>query len=238
MSAKNFSKWLLARQDPERALGQARFFQVRPGGYAEHDRFLGIPVPEIRRGMRQFRDMAPRDALALVESTWHEERLAGLLCWVDAYSRAKSDSVREEIVDLYLEHRARVDNWDLVDSSAHLILGPWWEAHPDSVAFWNLAKSPSLWDRRIAVMSTFHAIRHGRTDACLEICTFLLDDPHDLIHKATGWMLREAGKRDVSSLRRFLQEHATKMPRTMLRYAIEKLVLQERKDWMERSKFR
>ena len=236
MRAKDFSKWLRERQDPERAKGQARFFQAGPGGYAEHDRFLGVPVPEIRRGVRQFRGMAPKDAVGLVKSGWHEERLAGLLSWVDAYSRAKSESVQSEIAALYLEHKEHVNNWDLVDSSAHFILGPWWEHHPDEATFWTLAKSEVVWDRRIAVMSTFHAIRHGRPDACLEVCANLLTDPHDLIHKATGWMLREAGNRNTRILRDFLEKYASRMPRTMLRYAIEKLALEERKDWLQRSK--
>jgi DNA alkylation repair enzyme len=236
MSAKEFSRWLRDRRDPERAVGQARFFQVSPGGYAEHDQFLGIPVPEVRRGVRQFRGLVPREALSLVGSPWHEERLAGLLCWVDSFQRAGSEAARQEIASLYLEHRTQVNNWDLVDSSAHLILGPWWEAHPSPTHFWELTRSPEIWDRRIAVLSTFHGIRHGRPDACLEVCEALMGDSHDLIHKATGWMLREAGKRDPEILRAFLVHHAGSMPRTMLRYAIEKFDPSERKTWMDAKK--
>lgn len=232
MSAENFSRWLRERRDPQRAVGQARFFKVAPGGYAEHDHFLGITVPEIRFGVRMFRGGSPTDALKLVTSKWHEERLGGLLIWVDGYAKAESDTVRQEIVELYLRHKAHVDNWDLVDSSAHLILGPWWETHPALDVFWSLVASPVVWDRRIAVMSTFHGIRHGRPHACLEVARTLLTDGHDLIHKATGWMLREAGKREERVLRDFLQEHARNMPRTMLRYAIEKLTPEERRRWM------
>ena len=238
MRAKDFSKWLRERQDPERAKGQARFFQAGPGGYAEHDRFLGIPVPEIRRGVRQFRRMTPKDAVRLVESDWHEERLAGLLSWVDAYSRAKSETFQAEIAALYLQHKEHVNNWDLVDSSAHLILGPWWEKHPDPDTFWTLARSGRVWDRRIAVMSTFHEIRNGHMSPCVEVCEALLTDDHDLIHKATGWMLREAGNRNKGVLLEFLERYAARMPRTMLRYAIEKLEDSERKFWMGRAKFR
>jgi len=234
MSAKEFSLWLRERQDPERAAGQARFFKVATGGYAEHDHFLGISVPEVRKGVRLFRGLSSTDALRLVTSKWHEERLAGLLCWVDAFSRSKSESVQREIATLYLAHKEHVDNWDLVDSSAHFLVGPWWESHPDPDTFWRLAASEVVWDRRIAVMSTFHGIRHGRPDACIGVCESLLEDRHDLIHKATGWMLREAGNRDKDVLRGFLRLHARRMPRTMLRYSIEKLSPDERQEWMRK----
>lgn len=233
MSARELSNWLQDRRDPVRAVGQARFFQVVPGGYAEHDRFLGLSVPTVREGVRLFRGMPPRDAARLVRSDWHEERLAGLLCWVDAFGRSRSESLRGEIADLYLEHKGHVDNWDLVDSSAHFIVGPWWEEHPAEEIFAELVGSPVVWDRRIAVLSTFHGIRQGRADACVDVCRALLGDPHDLIHKATGWMLREAGKRDPEILRSFLARHAARMPRTMLRYAIEKLPPSERRKWMD-----
>jgi len=234
MSANELSQWLRERRDQQRAVGQARFFQVFPGGYAEHDRFLGIPVPTVREGVRMFRGIPPTEAVELVVSQWHEERLAGLLSWVDAFARTKTNSVRLEIADLYLRHKAHIDNWDLVDSSAHFILGPWWEEHPDPSTFWKLATSDVLWERRIAVISTFHAIRNRRPEACVDICEALLTDKHDLIHKATGWMLREAGKRDPEVLHEFLRLHAHEMPRTMLRYSIEKLPREDRLEWMRR----
>ncbi len=232
MTAHEFSKWLHERRDPARAVLVSRFFQVFPGGYAEHDQFLGIAVPMVREGVKKFRGIPPEQAVVLVRSPWHEERLAGLLSWTDTFARNPVESTQREIARLYLTHRGSIDNWDLVDSSSHLILGPWWETHPDPEMFWSLANSSVVWERRIAVLSTFHGIRNGRANSCWEICEKLLDDKHDLIHKATGWMLREAGKRDMEMLREFLHLHAHHMPRTMLRYAIEKLDLEERREWM------
>lgn len=236
MPAKEFAKWLCDRQDPKRAKQTSRFFQVLPGGYAEHDRFLGIAVPVVREGVKAFRGLSPAQATELVRSSWHEIRMAGLLSWVDTYARCKSEPLQGEIAKLYLENRGHIDNWDLVDCSAHLILGPWWENHPDPTTFWSLVESPVVWDRRIAVLSTFHGIRNGQSQACLDVCEALLGDRHDLIHKATGWMLREAGKRDLEILREFLRLHVHRMPRTMLRYAIEKLTSTERAEWMEAKK--
>lgn len=232
MHDTNFSRWLRSRRNPERASQVERFFQVRPGGYAEHDRFLGVAVPTIREGVRKFRGITPTDALALVRSPWHEERMAGLLCWVDAFSRSETEATRGEIVDLYLGHRAHIDNWDLVDCSSHLIVGPWWELHPDPKMLRELVSSSNVWDRRIAVLSTFHGIRNGSPRACWQVCESLLGDRHDLIHKATGWMLREAGKRDLNVLHDFLERHCLQMPRTMLRYSIEKLPEKERRKWL------
>ncbi|MBK8801732.1 MAG: DNA alkylation repair protein [Fibrobacteres bacterium] len=232
MKANDFSQWLHRQRNPDRALEVARFFQVFPGGYAEHDRFLGIAVPKLREGVRLFRGILPLEVVELVKSPWHEERMAGLLCWVDAFARSRCEATQREIVALYLRHRDHIDNWDLVDCSSHLILGPWWEKFPDPQTFRMLVASSVVWDRRIAVLSTFHGIRHGAPRACLDVCEALLGDRHDLIHKATGWMLREAGKRDVGVLQEFLERHATRMPRTMLRYSIEKFPEDERRKWL------
>lgn len=234
MKAEDFSHWLLGQHNPERAGQVERFFQVFPGGYAEYDRFLGIPVPKLREGVRRFRGIPPDDIVSMVRSPWHEVRMAGLLSWTDTFSRCRSQPIQGEIAALYLSHRNHIDNWDLVDCSSHLILGPWWESHPDPQIFRMLVESSVVWDRRIAVLSTYHGIRNGRPRDCLEVCLALLADRHDLIHKATGWMLREAGKRDLSLLRGFLEAHADRMPRTMLRYSIERLPPEERLSWMQR----
>ncbi|HNY32374.1 MAG TPA: DNA alkylation repair protein [Fibrobacteria bacterium] len=234
MHVQEFSRWLQEQADPPRAEQVQRFFQVFPGGYAEHDHFLGVAVPRIREGVRRFRGVSATEAAKLVTSPWHEERMAGLLTWVDLYSRSRSESAQGEIAELYLDHRQHIDNWDLVDCSSHLILGPWWEGHPDPHTFTTLLESSVVWDRRIAVLSTFHGIRNGRHGDCLDVCRRLLTDRHDLIHKATGWMLREAGKRDIAFLRSFLDAHAPRMPRTMLRYSIEKLPEDERRKWLAR----
>lgn len=238
MLALEFSRWLRDQAEPARAEQVQRFFQVFPGGYAEHDRFLGVAIPRIREGVRLFRGITASEATSLVSSPWHEERMAGLLTWADIFSRTRSDSDREAIVQLYLAHKHHVDNWDLVDCSSHLILGPWWEIHPDPRTFATLVQSPRLWDRRIAVLSTFHGIRNGRPKECWEVCEMLLTDRHDLIHKATGWMLREAGKRDLPLLRAFLEAHAHRMPRTMLRYSIEKMAPEERRKWLAKRSSR
>ncbi|MBK9578632.1 MAG: DNA alkylation repair protein [Fibrobacterota bacterium] len=232
MKATEFSRWLHRQRNPERAAQVERFFQVFPGGYAEHDRFLGIAVPKLREGVKLFRGIQPAEIVDLVRSPWHEERMVGLLCWVDAFSRSQSEATRQEIVELYLTHRGHIDNWDLVDCSSHLILGPWWETHPNPELFQALVESSIVWDRRIAVLSTYHGIRHGQPRACWHVCESLLNDRHDLIHKATGWMLREAGKRDLDVLHDFLHRHCLRMPRTMLRYSIEKLPEEERRKWL------
>ena len=219
--------------DPDIAGHSARFFKTGPGEYGEGDRFHGIRVPVTRKLARKYRDAPERTVLALLKSAFHEERLLAVLLLVDRYERADTAG-KARVVELYLEHRRWVNNWDIVDSSAHRILGPALSGG-DLGLLDELAASESLWDRRIAVIATLDFIREGEFEPTLALSARLLDDPEDLIHKATGWMLREVGKRDVAALRAFLEKHAARMPRTMLRYAIEKLPERERRTWLAAS---
>ena len=206
--------------DADDAAFLQRFFKTGPGQYGEGDRFLGIRVPALRGLAREFRDIPHSAALELLRSRWHEERLLALIIMVNSYSSGDA-ATREEIYRSYLAHTAFINNWDLVDASAPNIVG----AHlwPDDVApLVALAGSPSLWERRIAIVATHHFTRQRSYEPTLRISELLLHDGHDLIHKATGWMLREVGKRDQETLKRFLREHAGEMPRTALRYAIER----------------
>ncbi|NEK59990.1 DNA alkylation repair protein [Geodermatophilus sabuli] len=227
MTAAAIRAELAAAADPERAAGMARYFQVRPGSYGEGDRFLGIAVPPQRAIARRHAATTPlADVADLLSSPWHEERLTALLVLVRRFATADDDE-RSRIVDLYLTSRRHVDNWDLVDASAPYLLGG-----ADPVLLDDLAASSSVWDRRIAVMATFPAIRAGRFEPTLRLADRLLDDPHDLVHKAVGWMLREVGNRDRSVAEAFLAPRYRRMPRTMLRYAIERYPPERRRAYL------
>lgn len=206
--------------DPEDARFLQGYFRTGPGQYGEGDRFLGIRVPAVRKLVREYRGL-PLDAVAaLLRSPWHEGRLLALLLMVDAYGRGAAGG-REAIHRLYLDSTAYVNNWDLVDTSAPGIVGAHLRAGDDGLLE-RLARSKSLWERRIAIIATQHLIRRGEFGATLRIAERLVDDGHDLIHKAVGWMLREVGNRDRAAEEAFLRRHHRTMPRTMLRYAIEK----------------
>ncbi len=200
---------------PKRAAGFQRFFKTGPGDYGEGDVFIGLTVPQVRGLLRRFRPADDVVVTALLRSAIHEERLLALLFLVDRAQHGDRDAAFR----LYVKHFARINNWDLVDVSAEHIIG----AHGVGRAqLLRWAGSRHLWTRRIAIMSTFHDIRRGRFGNTLAVSRALLGDDHDLIHKAVGWMLREVGKREVAVAEAFLQAHYRRMPRTMLRYAIEK----------------
>jgi 3-methyladenine DNA glycosylase AlkD len=218
----------------EKARQSQRFFKTGPGEYGEGDQFLGLTVPEIRSLVPQSDDLSEAEVLTLLRSEWHEERLLALLIWVRRFEKAKKDeTARERIVDLYLANTKWINNWDLVDSSAPQILGAWLLKR-DRAVLRTLAQSKSLWEQRIAMLATQAFIRAGEFTDTVQLCEGFLHHPHDLMHKACGWMLREAGKRDEAVLRAFLDQHAAKMPRTMLRYAIEKLEPAVRQGYMQR----
>lgn len=224
---------LAAAADPVRAADLARYLQAVPGGYGEGDRLLGVRVPEQRRiAGRHWRAMSPADAGTLLRSPVHEERLTAVFVLVRQF-RAGSEDVRRDVVDVVLAHTDRLDNWDLVDSCAPYVLGPWL-ADPDRSVLDRLAASDRVRDRRIAVMTTFAFVRDGEFGPTLELARRLLRDPHDLVHKAVGWMLREVGDRDRAAAERFLDEHAPEMPRVMLRSAIEKLPPERRQHHLRR----
>lgn len=232
MTLPDLQKQLREQASTERAVGSLRFFKTGPGEYGEGDQFLGLTVPQVRVIVRQTDDLAEKAVLTLLQSEWHEERLLALLILVRRFEKARKDeAVRERIVALYLKHTRWINNWDLVDTSAPLILGEWLLTH-DREALNPLAESKSLWEQRIAVLATLAFIRKGEFDDTLRLCERFLTHEHDLMHKACGWMLREAGKRDVAVLRAFLDRHAKAMPRTMLRYAIEKLPEADRRGYL------
>jgi len=205
---------------PERASHSLRFFKTGPGQYGEGDKFLGLTVPEMRKISRKYRELGDEAALQLLESEWHEERLVALLMLVDGYERG-DDRRRMSIHRAYLSNAKWINNWDLVDLSAAQIVGRQLDG-TDISLLEKLARSKNIWERRIAIVSTFAFLRRGEIEPTLTIADRLLSDTHDLIHKAVGWLLREAGKRDRAALDRFLQKHYDKIPRTALRYAIER----------------
>jgi 3-methyladenine DNA glycosylase AlkD len=218
--------------NPRIAAHSARFFKTGPMGYGRDDRFLGIRVPELRRIARENRDAHLRTALRLLRSPLHEERLLALILMVERFARG-TERARAEIYDRYLEHTPRyVNSWDLVDCSAHRIVGAHLDTR-DRAPLYELARGTSLWQRRVAIIATFWYIKRGDFADTLSITELLLDDPEDLIHKAAGWMLREVGNRDLPTAERFLRKHGTRMPRTMLRYAIEKLPERRRRAYLD-----
>lgn len=219
----------------DRAINSTWFFKTGPGEYGEGDQFLGVSVPNTRKLTARAASLTDAELRKLALSEWHEARLLAALGLVRRYERAEDDSVREQVVDLWIEllHANCWNNWDLIDTSAHKIVGPWLLARDRSLLF-ELIRSASLWERRAALIATFDFIRHGDASTSLQLSALVLNDKQDLIHKAAGWMLREVGKRVGDDLlQEFLVNHAATMPRTMLRYAIEQLEPQQRKHFME-----
>lgn len=211
-----------------------RFFKTDEGQYGAGDQFLGIRVPILRSVAKQSVSLDNAGVCTLLRSPWHEARLTALLIWVYQFPKVNSTE-RSEIVKHYLNNSKHINNWDLVDSSAYKILGPYFFDRSREKLY-ELTTSSNLWERRIAVITTFHFIRHDDFKDTLAICEDLLNDDQDLIHKATGWMLREVGKRNASTLRSFLDQYAAHMPRTMLRYSLEKLATEERRYYMTLQK--
>ena len=217
---------LRARARPRDVAVLQRFFKTGKGEYGEGDVFMGVRLPALRMLCRECRGISVSEISHLLRSRMHEERLLALLLLVDAFHRSGIAEQRE-IYNLYLASTAFINNWDLVDSSAHHIVGAWL-ARRSRAPLRRLARSSSIWERRIAIIATFHFIRRGEFEDTLFVAERLLNDPHDLIHKAVGWMLREIGNRNRTALRRFLKDRYRRMPRTMLRYAIEKFSDKER----------
>ena len=221
--------------DAEKAIVLPRFFKTGKGEYGEGDKFLGVIVPNIRLVAKQY-SHAPLDVVnRLLDSEWHECRMCALLMLVMKYKKAAEEE-KQAIFDLYLSRTERINNWDLVDLSAPNIVGEHLYSSTDRTILYRLAESPLLWERRIAMVSTLCFIRKGDFGDTFALADKLVNSTHDLMQKAVGWMLREMGKRDISLLRIFLDKHAATMPRTMLRYAIEKMDSAERGDWMGRRR--
>ena len=219
----------LANKEDARQL--QRFFKTGKGQYGEGDLFLGIRVPVLRKLAKQYYDVSLDDAARLLRSKFHEERMAALILIVNRYKKGNLFD-KEAVYNLYLGHMKYINNWDLVDTSAEHIVG----AHllnRDRKILYDLAVSVDLWERRIAILSTFHFIRRNQFDDTLAISEILLNDREDLIHKAVGWLLREVGKRDIKAEESFLIKHYRNMPRTMLRYAIEKFPEAKRRMYLK-----
>ncbi len=218
---------------PEKAAFFPKFFKAFPGGYGEGDFFIGVTVPEQRRIAKFcFQEISKQELAMLIQDPFHEVRLTGLMMLVYKYEKAKSEKVQKELVDLYLSHLDYVNNWDLVDCSCHFILGHYY-LNRDKRLFYELADSGHLWRQRIAMISSFFWIKRGIFEDALALAEKLLYHSHDLIHKAVGWMLREIGNRDFEVEYRFLESRYSRMPRTTLRYAIEKFDEELRQDFLK-----
>lgn len=207
--------------DPQKAEFVARYFKTGPGEYGEGDIFLGITVPAQRQIAKKYLNLSLADVEKLLKSKIHEERLTSLMILVEKFKKATPDQ-QQAIYELYLRNTAQINNWDLIDGTAEYIVGPYLQDNDKSVLT-KLARSDSIWERRIAIMATYHYIKQGNADETLRIAEILVNDLHDLIQKAVGWMLREVGKRCSQEIEEaFLKKHYKTMPRTMLRYAIER----------------
>ncbi len=211
-----------------------RFFKTGKGEYGEGDKFLGVRVPTIRAIAKEHKDLPIADILHVLTSPYHEERLLALILLVNRFEKSGQED-RRSIYKLYLENTAYINGWDLVDSSAHQIVGGYL-FNKNRRKLLSLSKSLSLWERRISIISTYHFIRNNQYEDTLNISRKLLHDDQDLIHKAVGWMLREVGNRDRKAEEGFLLEHYKVMPRTMLRYAIEKFDEEDRKLYLRGDK--
>lgn len=221
---------LKALGSKERAVLAARYFKTGKGEYGEGDVFLGLSVPQVRTLAREWQRLTVEETLALLESKFHEARLLALICLVARYNRG-DETQKESTYKAYLAHTKLINNWDLVDASAPYIVGGHLLAR-DKRRLDALLKSKNLWEKRIAIVATLFFIKEGRLDETFLFAQRMLTDTHDLIHKAVGWTLREAGKKDEARLVTFLESHAPRMPRTMLRYAIERLSPALRKKFM------
>ena len=235
---------MMAKADPSQVAGLARFFKTGPGQYGEGDKFLGIKVPVTRAVVKEcWKSTSWEDLEACIGSEYHELRLAALLTLVELYKHRKAD--RQHCIDFYLSHTDWINNWDLVDLSCYPLLGEWLLEEDGSctpggirrsrqLLYHLAANGKTLWEQRIGIVSTMAFIRHGQLADTFAVADILLHHPHDLIHKAVGWLLREAGKRDKAALEAYLAPRYQSMPRTMLRYAIEKFPEYERQRYLQR----
>jgi 3-methyladenine DNA glycosylase AlkD len=233
ITLQHIQKDLASHADPEKATFHSRFFKTGKGEYGEGDTFLGITVPVQRKIATQYKTLSLTETEQLLHSPYHEHRLTALLILVLKYEKGLPEE-REQVYTLYITNLRHINNWDLVDASAHKIVGPYLIKHPkkQNILF-VLAKSDNLWERRVAIIATWAYIKQKQFDMTLKVSEILLHDTHDLIHKAVGWMLREVGKIDQTVEEQFLDKHAKTMPRTMLRYAIERLEKEKREHYMK-----
>jgi len=233
ITAEDLFNELKTHSDPIHAKNLQRFFKTGKGDYGEGDVFLGIKVPVQRAIIKKYSSLSLNELQTLLNSKIHEARLSALMILCDKFKKS-DDTERDQIFKLYLKNYNNVNNWDLVDISAHRIVGEYLQKRPRKILY-DFAKSNNLWKKRIAVISTFAFIRNNELEDTIKLSEVLLCDKHDLIHKATGWVLREVGKKNISVLRKFLDAHLAKMPRMMLRYAIEKMNKTEQQKYLNKK---
>lgn len=237
MSHKN-QEWnqiiddLIALGEPERKSKNYTFFKAFPGGYGEGDEFLGVRVPNIRKIAKKHKDIALKDLDIVITNKLHEVRQCAFFILVEKFNKVRNEEEMKRIVDYYLTFRQYCNNWDLVDGTAHKILGPYLMSRDKSLLY-EFAHSKNLWENRIAIIATFYFISERKFEESLKIAEILLHHPHDLIHKAVGWMLREIGNRHRPTEEKFLHKYYKEMPRTMLRYAIEKFEPELRQKYLK-----
>lgn len=225
---------LKALHKSEKAAQMSIFFKTGKGQYAEGDVFWGLTAPEMKAIVKKYyKEIALAEIEKLLASSIHEQRSAGLQCLVSKFAKADT-AARNEIVDFYVAHTAAVNNWDLVDTTAPYLLGAWSCDNNDTGRIWKLAKSQNLWEERIAVVSTWYLIRNNVFEPTQALAEYFLNHQHDLMHKACGWMLRETGKRNEKTLIGFLDKYYRQMPRTMLRYSLERLSPEQKKHYMQK----
>lgn len=231
MTADKLRSELKSQADPERAQNLKRFFKTGVGEYGHGDVFIGLTVPQIRKTVSRYLGLPLNQVLNLLKSKIHEERFAALVILVAQYTKGDVE-LKSKIFRQYLKHAKWINNWDLVDTSTPQTVGDWCFSNKQPQILYRLAKSRDLWERRIGVLGTFTFIRNHDFQPVLRVAEMLLKDSHDLIHKAVGWMLREAYKRENDPVIDFLDAHADHMPRTMLRYAIERMPEPQRKAYL------
>jgi len=231
MTIKIIRKKMQQLGSEEKANVLQRFFKTGPGEYGEGDVFIGVRVPDLRKLVKEYQDITIKGVMQFLRSSIHEERMFALLILVGKYSKG-NEAVKKRIYDLYLQNTKFINSWDLVDGSAQHIVGAFL-MDKSKEPIYRLAKSKYLWERRIAILSTFYFIKHDNYSETLKISKILLTDEQDLIHKAVGWMLREIGKRNILTEEIFLKKYYKRMPRTMLRYAIEKFPESKRQKYLK-----
>jgi 3-methyladenine DNA glycosylase AlkD len=233
-NVKSLKSDLLKLKNQRKASDLQRFFQTGPGGYGEGDRFLGITVPVVRSVARQYLTLQLNEIKELLQSEFHEVRFCALVILTEQYKKSKELTLKKKLFDFYVREirSGSVNNWDLIDVPGSIIGEYLMHTDDPLETLVKYSRSKNLWIRRSSVIFTFPFIRKGNVEPTLVISELLINDKHDLIHKATGWALREVGKRDITALRSFLKENSALMPRTMLRYAIEKLPEAERQKWL------
>jgi len=236
MNAEFILQELLSVANPEKAKFLQGFFKTGKGQYAEGDILLGIVVPHTRDIVKRSPPLPFSEIQILLDSKYHEARLAGLLFLAKQFKKAKKEDERKAIFDFYLQNARKANNWDLVDVTCRDVVGEYLLDKEDREILYRLAESDNLWEQRMAIVSTWTFIKHKQFDDTLALAEKLLNHKHDLMHKAVGWMLREVGKKDRTTLVDFLEIHYTKMPRTALRYAIEHFDAEERERFMEKGK--